>query len=124
MNETPATTQELFQKYGQANPAPKIGQLVILEWGGDTGEAAFTVGEITNAFVGGPQREHRVMFKVQYVYFADGRVLSPRRASEELPFHHFAKPIQQRLRERATKLNAVVQQYQQWAEINDHSSAT
>ena len=117
MNETPLTTEQLFRRYGKANPAPKIGQFVLVERGGKTDETAFTLGEITNVYVGGVHRESRVVVKEKYVYFADGRVTAPHRSPVTLPFAHFAKSIQERLAERAARLAIVAHQYQQWADL-------
>ena len=117
MNETPLTTQQLFDKFGKANPAPKIGQSVLIERGGKTDEAAFTFGEVTNVYVGGVRRESTLVVKEKYVYFADGRVTSPHRSPITLPFQHFAKSIQERLRERAARLALVAHQYQRWSEM-------
>ena len=123
MNETPLTTQQLFDKHGKANRAPKIGQFVLIERAGKTDEAAFTLGEITTSYVGGVRRESRVVVKEKYIYFADGRVSSPHRSPVVLPFQHFAKSIQERMRERAARLALVAHQYQQWSEMPTEQNA-
>ena len=117
MNETPLTTQQLFEKYGKAIPAPKIGRLVLIERAGKTDEAAFTLGEVTSVYDGGVNKERQLVVKEKCIYFADGRTSVPHRSPVTLPFQHFAKPIQERLRERAERLAAVAQQYQQWSEM-------
>ena len=116
MSDTPLTVAQLFRKYGKPNPAPNIGQRVLIERGGKTDEAAFALGEIVSTYVGGASQEGRVVVKEKSVYFADGRVTAPHRSPLTLPFHHFAKSIQERLRDRAGRLAAAAHEYHQWAE--------
>ena len=117
MNKEPVTTEALFRKYGRPNTAPNIGQRVLIERGGKTDEAAFALGEVVSAEVGGGQREGHVVVKEQTVYFADGRVTTPHRSPVIFPFNHFAKSIQERLRERAERLAMAAEQYRQWAQL-------
>ena len=117
MSDKPLTTAELFRKYGKPLPTPNVGQRVLIERGGKTDEPAFALGEVISTEAGGGQREGRVVVKEQAVYFADGRVTTPHRSPVTLPFNHFAKPIQERLRERAERLATAAEQYRQWAQM-------
>ena len=117
MSDTPLTVEQLFRKYGRPNPAPNVGQRVLIERGGKTDEAAFALGEIVSTYVGGAHQESRVVVKEKSVYFADGRIMAPHRSPLTLPFHHFDKSIQERLHERAERLAAVAREYQNWAEM-------
>ena len=117
VSDTPLTVEQLFRKYGKANPKPNVGQRVLIERGGKTDEAAFALGEIVSTYVGGARQESRVVVKEKSVHFADGRITAPHRSPLTLPFDHFAKSIQERLRERAERLAAVVHEYQHWAEM-------
>ncbi len=115
MNETPATSKELFRKYGAPNPAPNMGQRVLVERGGKSDEAAFALGEVVSTSSGGDRQEGRVIVKEKSVYFADGRVSTVHRSPLTLPLDHFARSIQERMRERAARLMMAAQEYQQWA---------
>ena len=117
MSDTPLTVEQLFHKYGKPNPAPNVGQRVLIERGGKTDEAAFALGEVISTYVGGVRQESRVVVKEKYVYFADGRITAPHRSPLTLPFHHFAKSIQERLAERAERLAVVAHEYQHWAQM-------
>ena len=117
MSNQPFTTEELFRKYGKPLPAPNVGQRVLIERGGKTDESAFALGEVISTEAGGGQREGRVVVKEQAVYFADGRVTTPHRSPVTLPYHHFAKSIQERLRERSERLATAAEQYRQWARL-------
>ena len=115
MNDTPPTPNELFRKYGAPNPAPNIGQRVLVERGGKSDEAAFALGEVVSTTPAGARQEGRVIVKEKSVYFANGRVSTAHRSPLTLPLDHFARSIQERMRERAGRLMKVAQEYQQWA---------
>ena len=111
------TISQLFEKYGKSMPAPNIGQRVLIERGGKTDEAAFALGEVVSSGVGSGKGEGRIVVKETHVYFDDGRVTTPHRSPVILPADHFAKPIRERLRERAARLSLAAQKYGQWAEL-------
>ena len=117
MSDIPLTVEQLFRKYGRPNPRPNVGQRVLIERGGKTDEAAFALGEIVSTYVGGARQESRVVVKERSVHFADGRITAPHRSPLTLPLDHFAKSIQERLRERAERLTAVAHEYRLWAEM-------
>ena len=117
MSDTSLTVEQLFRKYGQPNPKPNVGQRVLIERGGKTDEAAVALGEVVSTYVGGARQESRVVVKEKSVHFADGRITAPHRSPVTLPLDHFAKSIQERVRERAERLVAVAHEYQRWAEM-------
>ena len=117
MNDIPLTIEQLFRKYGKPNPAPNVGQRVLIERGGKTDEAALALGEVISKGVGGVRQESHLVVKETQVHFADGRVTTPHRSPAIFPLHHFAKSIQERLAERATRLATVSSEYRRWAEV-------
>lgn len=115
MSEPLLTPAELFRKYGVPNPAPNVGQRVLVERGGKSDEAAFALGEVVSTTPAGARQEGRVIVKEKSVYFADGRMGTVHRSPLTLPLDYFARSIQERMRERADRLMAAAQEYQQWA---------